>query len=165
MVFQDLALWPHLTVHGNLSFGLEARRVPRAERESRIDAMLSHVGLARKAKRYPGELSGGEKQRVAIARALVLDPMAVLLDEPLANLDVVLKEDLLGTFRLLLRERQMTAVYVTHDPAEAAALGHRVAILESGRIRQVGTVEELRANPESDFVRKLIASPTRAASR
>lgn len=95
---------------------------------------------------------------MAIARALVLEPMAVLFDEPLTNLDVVLKEDLLGTFRSLLRERRMTAIYVTHDPREACALGDRIAIIEAGRLVQVGTAGELRAAPGSDFVSRVFAS-------
>jgi iron(III) transport system ATP-binding protein len=155
MVFQDLALWPHLTVHANLSFGLEARRVGRAQREARIAEVLGRVGLAEKAGRYPGELSGGERQRVAIARALVLEPIAVLLDEPLANLDVVLKEELLATFHTLLGERHMTAVYVTHDPIEAVALGDRIAVLEGGQLVQQGTPGQLRAEPGSEFVSRL----------
>jgi ABC-type Fe3+/spermidine/putrescine transport system ATPase subunit len=105
VVFQNLALWPHLTVYGNLAFGLEARGVPRAERDARIHGMLGRVGLAGKEDRRPGELSGGERQRVAIARALVLEPQAVLLDEPLSNLDVVLRQDLLSFCRELLKER------------------------------------------------------------
>ena len=157
MVFQDLALWPHLTVHANLAFGLEARQVGRPERDARVEAMLAHVGLTQKAKRYPGELSGGERQRVAIARTLVLDPMAVLLDEPLANLDVVLKEDLVAMFRALLRERRMTALYVTHDPREAVSLGDRIAILEAGRLVQEGTLDDLRERPRTEFVRRLSA--------
>ncbi|HYS80003.1 MAG TPA: ATP-binding cassette domain-containing protein [Anaeromyxobacteraceae bacterium] len=88
MVFQDLALWPHLTVHGNLVFGLQGKKVPRTERDARVAAILARVGLSGKERRHPGELSGGERQRVAIARALVLDPCAVLFDEPLSNLDL-----------------------------------------------------------------------------
>ena len=139
VVFQDLALWPHLTVFGQLAFGLESRGVPGRERGVRIEAMLKRVGLAGRERSYPGELSGGEKQRVAIARALVLEPRAVLLDEPLSNLDVDLKRELLSLFRELLRERSTTALYVTHDLREAAALGDRIAVMEEGRIVQDGT--------------------------
>jgi iron(III) transport system ATP-binding protein len=153
MVFQDLALWPHLTVQGNLAFALESRGIERDLRESRIHDALSHVGLADHLRRYPGELSGGERQRVAIARALVQEPQAVLFDEPLSNLDVVLKRELTELFRRLLRERRMPALYVTHDPREAAALADRVAILEGGRIVQVGTMAELAASPATAFVR------------
>ena len=156
VVFQDLALWPHLSVGGNLAFGLESKGVPRPEREARIRAILQRVGLANKERSHPGQLSGGERQRVAIARALVLDPRAVLLDEPLSNLDVGLKRELLHIFRDLLKERRTTAVYVTHDLREAAALGDRIAVIEEGRVVQEGTPESLRANPASSFVRGLL---------
>lgn len=156
VVFQDLALWPHLTVRGNLSFGLAARGVPRREGDSRIAAILERLGLADKASRYPGELSGGERQRVAIARALVLEPRAVLLDEPLSNLDVSLKRELLSLFRSLFQERRSTAIYVTHDLREASSIGDRIAVMEAGRIAQVGTFNELPENPASDFVRDLV---------
>jgi iron(III) transport system ATP-binding protein len=155
VVFQDLALWPHLSVAGNLSFGLESKGVPRPEREARIRAILQRVGLSSKERSHPGQLSGGERQRVAIARALVLDPRAVLLDEPLSNLDVGLKRELLHIFRDLLKERRTTAVYVTHDLREAAALGDRIAVLEEGHVVQEGMLDSLRANPASSFIRGL----------
>jgi ABC-type sugar transport system ATPase subunit len=155
MVFQDLALWPHLTVHGNLAFGLDARRVPRGARNQKIRDTLALVGLVDHAHRYPGQLSGGERQRVAIARALVLDPDAICFDEPLANLDIALKDELLALLCKLLREKKKTALYVTHDPREAALLADRIAVLERGTITQVGTVEELRAMPATGFVRTL----------
>jgi len=156
MVFQDLALWPHLTVHGNLAFGLEGKKVPRAERDDRIASILSRVGLTGKERRHPGELSGGERQRVAIARALVREPRAVLLDEPLSNLDVGLKQELLELFRELLNERRTTALYVTHDPKEAHALSDRVAVMDDGRVAHVGRLEELRARPDLPFARSVI---------
>src|SRR5439155_22012847 len=115
------------------------------------------VGLAGKQRRHPGELSGGEQQRVAIARALVLEPRVVALDEPLANLDVVLKQDLLALFGSLLRERGAAALYVTHDPWEAERLADRIAVIEAGRLVQIGTMSELRAHPASPFVDKLLA--------
>ena len=156
VVFQDLALWPHLSVAGNLAFGLNSRGVPRSERNARIRSILGRVGLTGKEHSHPGELSGGERQRVAIARALVLEPRAVLLDEPLSNLDVGLKRELLSIFRALLKERQTTALYVTHDLREAAALGDRIAVMEHGRVVQEGTLDSLRANPASSFVRTLL---------
>jgi ABC-type Fe3+/spermidine/putrescine transport system ATPase subunit len=156
VVFQDLALWPHLTVHGNLAFGLEARRVPRSEREDRIAAALARLGLADKGGQYPGELSGGERQRVAIARALVLEPRGVLLDEPLTNLDAILRRDLLALLADVLRAGGTTAVYVTHDVREAAALGDRIAVLRDGRLDGTGTLAELRARPPSAFVRAVL---------
>ncbi len=156
VVFQDLALWPHLSVAGNLAFGLDSKGVPRAERDGRIRAMLERVGLAGKEQSHPGQLSGGERQRVAIARALVLQPRAVLLDEPLSNLDVGLKRELLSVFRDLLKEHRTTALYVTHDLREAAALGDRIAVMEQGRVVQEGTLDSLRARPASSFVRALL---------
>ena len=157
VVFQDLALWPHLTVEGNLAFGLAARGVPRAERASRVDAMLRRVGLEGSGRRFPGELSGGQRQRVAIARALVQEPRAVLLDEPLSNVDVELRRELLGLFGELFRERGATVLYVTHDLREAAAMAGRVAILEAGRVVQEGSLGDLRGAPATPFVRALVA--------
>jgi iron(III) transport system ATP-binding protein len=156
MVFQDLALWPHLTVRGNLAFGLDGKKVQRGERDDRIAAILSRVGLTGKELRHPGELSGGERQRVAIARALVLEPRAVLLDEPLSNLDVGLKQELLDLFRELLHERGATALYVTHDPREARALGDRTAVLDGGRIVHLGPLDELRSRPDLPFARSVV---------
>ena len=156
VVFQDLALWPHLTVAGNLGFGLAARGVPGTERRDRTEAMLRRVGLQGSEKRFPGELSGGQRQRVAIARALVHEPHAVLLDEPLSNVDVDLRRDLLELFAELFRERKATVVFVTHDLREASAIAGRVAILEAGRVVQVGSVGELSRRPATPFVQALI---------
>jgi iron(III) transport system ATP-binding protein len=156
VVFQDLALWPHLTVAGNLGFGLAARGVAAAERRARIEAMLGRVGLPGSERRFPGELSGGQRQRVAIARALVHEPRAVLLDEPLSNVDVDLRRDLLGLFAGLFRERRATVVYVTHDLREASAIASRVAILEAGRVVQAGTLEDLETGPATPFARALV---------
>jgi len=156
VVFQDLALWPHLTVRGNLNFGLAARGISRREADSRITSLLERLGLADKGSRYPGRLSGGERQRVAIARALVLEPQAVLLDEPLANLDATLKRELLSLFHSLFQERVSTAIYVTHDLREAASLGDRIAVMEAGAIVQFGTLDDLQQKPASPFVRGLV---------
>jgi iron(III) transport system ATP-binding protein len=158
VVFQDLALWPHLSVAGNLAFGLEALAVSKVERERRVHDALVQVGLADQRARYPGDLSGGERQRIAIARALVLEPRAVLLDEPLANLDVRLKRELLALFRRLFTERRSTVLYVTHDLREAAALADRIAVLEDGRIVQEGSLADLRARPATELVRSLVAN-------
>lgn len=156
VVFQDLALWPHLTVQANLAFGLAAQKIPAQERKQRIAHMLARVGLSDKATRYPGDLSGGERQRVAIARALALEPHAVLLDEPLASVDIALKAELLGLFREVLKERNVTTVYVSHDLSEAMALGERAAVLEAGRLVQQGSISDLRAAPATPFVRALV---------
>lgn len=155
-MFQDLALWPHLSVAGNLRFVLRSRKVPRHEQSERIKDVLDRVGLAGKEKRYPGELSGGERQRVAIARALVTSPSAVLLDEPLASLDVALKAEILGLLRSLLRGGDAAVLYVTHDPREAARLSDHLAVLESGRIVQEGRLHALRANPATAFVERVL---------
>jgi ABC-type Fe3+/spermidine/putrescine transport system ATPase subunit len=156
VVFQDLALWPHLSVEGNLAFGLSARGVRADDRTARIAAMLRRVGLDGVGRRHPGELSGGQRQRVAIARALVLDPGAVLLDEPLASVDVELKRDLLSLLRDLFRERSATVLHVTHDLREAAALADRFAVLEEGRLVQEGGLDDLRRVPATPFVRALV---------
>lgn len=156
VVFQDLALWPHLSVYGNLAFVLGARSIPRRERRVRVAAMLERVGLPSFEQRRPADLSGGEQQRVAIARALITEPRAVLLDEPLANLDVVRKREMLAFFRELLVTQHSTALYVTHDPREAALLADRVAVLEAGRIVQIGALDALRADPATPFVHALL---------
>ena len=156
VVFQDLALWPHRSVAGNLSFGLAAHGVPRPERRARVGAMLDRVGLAGFEARRPGDLSGGERQRVAIARTLVVDPRAVLFDEPLANLDPVHKSELLRLFASLLRGQHTAALYVTHDVRELVGIADRVAILEEGRIVQEGSLEVLRKRPASEFIRFIL---------
>ncbi len=155
-VLQELALWPHLTVAENLAFGLEARGMARAVRDARIADMTRQVGLAGKEDRRPAELSGGERQRVAIARALVLDPQAVLFDEPLTNLDVSLRRELLALVRGLLQERGVPALYVTHEPREAVFVGDRIAVMGDGRVIQTGTLDAIRASPVNDFVRRLL---------
>ncbi len=156
VVFQDLALWPHLTVHGNLDFGLSAKNIDPSERERRIAQVLDRLGLQGKGHRYPGQLSGGEQQRVAIARALVLSPRAILMDEPLTSLDAALKRELVTMFRDLFKELGITVLYVTHDLREAAALGDRIAIIESGRLVQQGTLSDLRREQATSFVQCLI---------
>ncbi len=160
VVFQELALWPHLSVAGNLTFGLGARGIPRDERRARAATMLERVGLASLAARRPSDLSGGERQRLAIARALVIEPRAVLFDEPLANLDLVRKVELLAFFRELLRERRTPAIYVTHDPRELVDLADRIAILEAGKVVQVGTLEGLRSSPSTPFVHAICKETT-----
>jgi len=155
MVFQDLALWPHLTVAENLAFSLLGRGLARTERRQRVAAMLERVGLGGRAHQRPGDLSGGERQLVAIGRALVCDPRAVLMDEPLVGLDPVLRRRLLAVFCELVTERETTLLYVTHDPADAALLCQRIAVLEGGRIVQDGDRATLQSAPDTDFVSKL----------
>ena len=161
VVFQDLALWPHLTVEAHLTFCLAVRKIPRDVRVGRVRTMLERVGLDDKAGRFPGELSGGERQRVAIARALVHEPRAVLFDEPLVNLDIVLRADLIALLRALFAERETTALYVTHESREAAAFDARIAVLEGGRIVADGLPAELAATPPTPFVRALFAESSR----
>jgi ABC-type Fe3+/spermidine/putrescine transport system ATPase subunit len=149
-VFQDLALWPHLTVAGNLDFVLASSGVGKGERGMRIAEMLRLVRVERFAASYPGELSGGEQQRVAVARALAARPRLLLLDEPMSSLDADLKEELIREFAALQQSLGVTTVYVTHDRAEAARLAHRVALMRDGRVEQVGTTESLRSRLGSD---------------
>jgi len=156
MVFQDLALWPHMTVWDNIAFGLSAQKVDKKEQEIRIKEGLEAVHLHQHLKAYPQELSGGEKQRVALARALVLKPKVLLMDEPLSSLDPLLKD----TIQILLKEVHsefgMTTIYVTHQQTEALELGERVAVINQGELIQSGTYQELLDNPLNDFVKKFV---------
>ncbi|HUB21385.1 MAG TPA: ABC transporter ATP-binding protein [Streptosporangiaceae bacterium] len=152
MVFQDYALWPHLSARDNVAFALRRRRVSRADCRSRATEMLSRVGLGALADRYPNELSGGEQQRVALARALIADTGLILCDEPLSNLDADLRERMRVEISALVREAAATTVYITHDQAEAFALADRVGVLERGRLVQAGTPEEIYTRPASPFV-------------
>jgi ABC-type sugar transport system ATPase subunit len=155
VVFQDLALWPHLTVEKHLGFGLSSQGVSREDRATRIGMALRRVGLHGKERRLPAELSGGERQRVAIARALVLRPRAVLLDEPLASLDVALRREMLETFRALFEQDAVTTVFVTHDLREARRMGARVIVLEEGRVSAVGTPDEVAGTRSTPFLKAL----------
>jgi iron(III) transport system ATP-binding protein len=147
MVFQDYALWPHMSVARNVAFPLEMLRVPRAERQSRVAEVLRLVGLQALSGRMPGALSGGQQQRVALARAVVSRPSVVLFDEPLSNLDRDLRESLVVDIAALVRSLGLTGVYVTHDHAEAFAIADRVAVLARGRILQVAAPEALVGSP------------------
>jgi iron(III) transport system ATP-binding protein len=152
MVFQDHALWPHMTVADNVAFALRRRRLRPAEAEQRVGAMLARVGLARYGGRYPHELSGGEQQRVALARALVAHPKLLLFDEPLSSLDANLRDRLRVEIGTLVREHGTTAVYITHDQREAFALGDEIGVLQGGRLVQRGTPEEVYRAPLTPFV-------------
>jgi len=144
MVFQDLALWPHLTVKGNLEFGLQAKGLPRSEREERIQQMLRLVQMERFVNTKPGELSGGQQQRVALARALVLRPHALLMDEPLSNLDLELNLRLRKDILKLQETIGFTLLYVTHDPDEAFQIGTRLVLMRHGAIERIGPPQEIR---------------------
>jgi ABC-type Fe3+/spermidine/putrescine transport system ATPase subunit len=153
VVFQDLALWPHLGVRGNLAFVLRARGVPRRQHEGKIAAALSAVGLGGPSLGDLGTLSGGELQRLALARALVQEPAAMLLDEPFASLDVASKSAMLTVVRGALDARRLPCLFVTHDPLEAAQLASRLVVLEAGRVVFDGTPAALQRDPPTDFVR------------
>ena len=152
MVFQDYALWPHLTAAQNVAFALRRRRLPGPDGRARAEAMLARVGLAALGGRYPNELSGGEQQRVALARALVAGTGLILCDEPLSNLDADLRERMRVEIAALVRGSGATTVYITHDQAEAFALADRVGVLEQGRLVQLGPPEEIYTRPASPFV-------------
>jgi iron(III) transport system ATP-binding protein len=152
MVFQSYALWPHMTVAGNVGFGLEVRGVPRGERRRRVADALAMVGLAELAGRRPAELSGGQRQRVALARCLVLEPRLVLMDEPLANLDVHLRDTMREEFQRFHAVTGATMVYVTHDQSEALALADLVAVMDRGRIRQLAAPGRLYREPADAMV-------------
>ena len=152
MVFQDYALWPHLTVIENVAFALRRRKLGRAAGHGRAQAMLDRVGLGALSARFPNELSGGEQQRVALARALVADTGLILCDEPLSNLDADLRERLRVEISALVRDAAATTVYITHDQSEAFALADRIGVLEKGELVQFGTPEEIYSAPATPFV-------------
>ena len=149
MVFQDYAIWPHLTVLENVAFPLRMRKMGRNEREGRARRALDRVGLSHLADRFPGTLSGGQQQRVALARAIVAEPPLVLFDEPLSNLDRELREGLALEIGALLRELGLSAIYVTHDQSEAFTIADRVAVMLGGEVAQIDTPERLFAAPTS----------------
>ncbi len=152
MVFQNYALWPHMTVFDNVAFGLVERRVPRDEVRRRVAEALEKVGLAGMEDRVPSQLSGGQQQRVALARALVVRPGLLLLDEPFSNLDAKLRVQMRAELARLQRELGITTLYVTHDQEEALVLSDRVAVLDAGRLVQAGTPRELYERPKDVFV-------------
>jgi spermidine/putrescine transport system ATP-binding protein len=156
MVFQDLALFPHLTVAENIGYGLKQAGVPREERRDRTARMLEMVRLDGYGDRTPDELSGGEQQRVALARALVNEPSLVLFDEPLSSLDRKLRQHMQGELQRIQAETDTTFLYVTHDQEVALAVSDRLVVLDDGEIQQVGPVEELYESPESRFVADFI---------
>ncbi|MEU7901365.1 ABC transporter ATP-binding protein [Actinoplanes sp. NPDC049118] len=169
MVFQNYALFPHLSVRHNVAFGLQMRRVPRAELRRRVDEALRLVHLEDQAGKLPGRLSGGQQQRVAIARAVVLEPSLVLMDEPLSNLDAKLRLEMRTEIRRLHQSLGLTTVYVTHDQEEALSLADRLVVLRAGRVQQIGTPEQLHTEPANwhvaDFMGYRNLLPLRAGPR
>jgi putative spermidine/putrescine transport system ATP-binding protein len=159
MVFQNYALFPHLTARDNVGFGLDVRRVPRTERDRRVEAMLDRVGLsAEERDRMPSALSGGQQQRVALARALIIEPDVLLLDEPFANLDRHLRDSLRGELRALQRAAGVATIFVTHDQEEALAISDRIGVMSAGRILQFGAPEEVYNRPQSPIVARFLGA-------
>ena len=157
MIFQSYALWPHMTVAQNVAYGLRFKpRSTRADRDARVREMLRVVQLAGYEARYPGELSGGQQQRVAVARALVVEPEILLLDEPLSNLDANLREEMRFEIRRLHETFGITTLYVTHDQGEAMVISDRIAVLQAGKVAQVGTADDLYHRPRTRFVAEFI---------
>lgn len=140
MVFQDYALWPHMTVFQNVAFPLRMKKIASQEIDARVNQELARVGLSNFAKRKPADLSGGQQQRVALARAIIAKPEILLFDEPLSNLDVALRKSLCEEMAQLLRSLEITAVYVTHDPAEAHVLAHQIVHMKNGKIDSLTTL-------------------------
>ncbi len=158
MVFQNYALWPHMTVRGNVVYGLRLRRLSSAVIEERLRAGLAKVNLETLEDRYPGQLSGGQQQRVALARALVLNPDILLLDEPLSNLDAKIRVQVRTEIRTLQRGLGITTIYVTHDQEEALSLSDRVAVMRDGHVLQVATPKELYERPRTRFVADFVGT-------
>src|SRR5215469_8401313 len=167
MIFQSYALWPHMTVADNISYGLRLRKLDRAAIDKKLGAILATTKLEALVQRYPGELSGGQQQRVALARALIVEPETLLLDEPLSNLDANLREEMRFEIRRLHDEYRYTTVYVTHDQSEAMTTADLIAVMNAGRIDQLGSPEDIYDRPQSEFVARFIgaANVIRAVAR
>jgi len=165
MVFQNYALWPHLSVGDNIAFGLVERKVPRAEIAHRLEAVMERVGLKGMAARLPGQLSGGQQQRVVLARALVLNPRVILLDEPLSNLDAKLRAEMREEIERLHATTRITFVYVTHDQVEALTLADRMAVMDHGRLSAVGRPADLYHRPPNLFCAQFLGEANRVEGR
>ena len=158
MIFQSYALWPHMTVADNITYGLRLRKLDRAAIGKKLAAILATTKLEPLAQRYPGELSGGQQQRVALARALIVEPETLLLDEPLSNLDANLREEMRFEIRRLHDEYRYTTVYVTHDQSEAMTTADLIAVMNAGKIDQLGSPEDIYDHPQSEFVARFIGA-------
>ncbi|HHT9134843.1 MAG TPA: ABC transporter ATP-binding protein [Candidatus Avalokitesvara rifleensis] len=156
MVFQDLALWPHMAVQKNIEFGLKATGISKLAREKRVDDVLNKLKLGKYRHVYPYSLSGGQQQLVAIGRAIAPRPRILLMDEPLSNLDVHLKEELMAEISRLKNELKITTIYVTHDQQEAFILASKIAVMNQGRIEQMGSPEEICSHPSTEFVARFV---------
>jgi multiple sugar transport system ATP-binding protein len=160
MVFQNYALYPHMTVYKNLAFGLKERKMPKDEIADRVRGVSTMLGIEDLLKRRPAQLSGGQRQRVAMGRALVREPKAFLMDEPLSNLDAKLRVQVRGDLKRLHQRLGITTIYVTHDQVEAMTLGDRVAVLSNGVLQQLGAPQEVYDHPANLFVAGFIGSPS-----
>lgn len=156
MVFQNYALWPHMTISNNITYGLKLKKLPKSDIADKVSHILKLVNLTGLEKRYPGQLSGGQQQRVALARALVLNPDVLLLDEPLSNLDAKIRVQVRAEIRKLQKELAITTIYVTHDQEEALTLSDRIAVINHGKLMQIGTPRDLYQRPEDPFVADFI---------
>ncbi len=158
-IFQSYALWPHMTVRKNIALGLEEKKIPKKRIGEIVEQVLSKVQLDGLGGRYPSELSGGQQQRVAVARMIAFEPQVFLMDEPLSNLDAMLRIDMRTELKRLHHELDATTVYVTHDQNEALTLSDRIAVMNKGEIRQIGTPEEIYKTPADLFVARFVGSP------
>ncbi|MGE0699014.1 MAG: ABC transporter ATP-binding protein [Hyphomicrobiaceae bacterium] len=158
MIFQSYALWPHMTARENVAYGLKIRRLDQATIDRKVNAILAMARLGALAERYPSELSGGQQQRVSLARALAVEPETLLLDEPLSNLDANLREEMRFEIRRLHDATRTTTVYVTHDQAEAMTTADLIAVMNAGRIEQLGSPEDVYERPRSSFVSRFIGA-------
>lgn len=156
MIFQNYAVWPHMTVFDNIAYGLKLMKLPKAEIKQRVSEVLELLDISGLENRYPYQLSGGQQQRVALARALVIRPRLLLLDEPLSNLDAKLRERMRFEIRSIVKKFDLTAIYVTHDQAEALVISDRIVVMNKGVIEQVGKPEEIYRNPANRFVADFI---------
>lgn len=165
LIFQNLALFPLMRVWENVAFGLEARGMAKAARRSRAEELLDLVALSDQADKMPGELSGGQRQRVAIARALAVDPSVLLLDEPLSALDLKLRQHMRAELRSIQKKTGVTFIYITHDQGEALTMSDRIAVMNAGRIEQVGTADQIYSNPVSAFTASFVGEANQFAGR
>ena len=156
IVFQNYAIFPHMTVFDNIAFGLVERKLPRAEIKQKVDAALAEVGMTGFEDRYERELSGGQKQRVALARVLVIEPEILLLDEPLSALDKKMREEMKFWIKNIQKSVGITTIYVTHDQSEALTMSDRIAVMDQGRVLQIGTTVEIYEQPASRFIAEFI---------
>ena len=158
MVFQDYAVFPHLSVFDNVAFGLKPRKVPAAEIKTRVTQALDAVRLGAMAERLPAAMSGGQQQRIGLARAMVINPRLLLMDEPLSNLDAKLRIELREEIRDIQKQVDIATIYVTHDQEEALAISDRICVMNAGKIEQVGTPQDIYGNPQTRFVAEFVGT-------